>query len=186
MIGRSVERMPYPVINTLFDELLPSGLRHCWKGVFNRWIPDEAIDVHMGYGATLPSVESATLVFPIDGACHRDAPTDTAFAHRDADFAVVVGASWHHPSDDEANIAWSRDYHRALRPHSLGGAYINFSSDDDARQVKENYSINYPRLVEIKQRYDPTNLLCLNQSIAADTATSSTPARDTQRTRGSS
>lgn len=165
MVGQFVDRMPYPVINTLFDDLLPFGLRHYWKGVFNRTIPEEAIDVHIAYGATLPSVESATLVFPIDGACHRVRSDDTAFAYREATFAVGLGGSWQSPHDDVDNIAWSREYYDALRPTSMGGGYVNFASDDDDEQVRANYSHNHARLVEIKDRYDPDNMFRLNQNI---------------------
>ena len=74
VVGQYVERMPYPVINTLFDELLPAGLFHYWKGTFSQGLPDGAIDAYVEYGATTPTIQSATVVFPIDGACHRVGP----------------------------------------------------------------------------------------------------------------
>ena len=165
IIGQYVDRMPYPVINTLFDELLPFGLRHYWKGCFNQSIADEAIDIHISYGATLPSPQTATLVFPIDGACHSMGVGDTAFAYRDANFAVGLGATWESPADDEANVAWTRAYHEALRPFAMAGGYVNFSSDDDEAQIRANYRQNHQRLVEIKRRYDPDNLFRMNQNI---------------------
>ena len=165
VVGQFVDRMPYPVINTLFDDLLPSGLRHYWKGCFNQTIPDTAIDVHLQFGATLPTPETATLLFPVDGACHRVGPEDSAFAYRDANIAVGLGATWRRPEDDEANIAWSRAYHDALRPTAMGGGYVNFASDDDATQVRANYRHNYARLARLKHRYDPANLFRHNHNI---------------------
>ncbi len=164
-VGQFLDRIPYPVINTLFDELLPFGLRHYWKGCFNRTLSDEAIDVHLGYGQTMPTVETATLVFPVDGACHRVGHDETAWAHRDATFAVALGASWSDPADDEANIAWSRAYHRDLQPSSLGGAYVNFTSGDEDGQGADAYGTHLARLAEVKGRYDPDNLFRLNQNI---------------------
>ncbi len=166
VIGRAVGRMPYPAINTLFDELLPPGLYHYWKGHFGRGLPDEAIDVHLEYGSTIPSTQTATLLFPIDGACHRVAPEDTAFAYRDADFAVVLGPSWPDPADTAANIEWGRRYSEALRPFAMAGGYVNFMSGDDQGRVRANYRQNYDRLVEVKRRYDPDNLFRMNQNIA--------------------
>ncbi len=168
VVGQFVDRMPYPVINTLFDDLLPFGLRHYWKGCFNRSLSDEAIDVHMSFGATLPSVESATLIFPVDGACHRVAPDETAFNYRDACFSVGLGATWHDATDDEANIAWTRSYYEALRPSAMAGGYVNFASDDDPAQIRDNYRGNHERLVEVKGRYDPQNLFRLNQNVRPD------------------
>ena len=163
--GRMVGRMPYPAINTLFDELLPAGLRHYWKGVFARDLTDGAIAAHVEHGRHIPCTETATIVFPIDGACQRVAADATAFAHRGARFATGLGPSWPSPRDDAANIEWGRRYYEALRPHSDDGGYVNFMSADDQHRVTANYGSNYERLVAVKRRYDPDNLFRLNQNI---------------------
>ena len=64
----------------------------------------------------MPCAETATLLFPVDGAVHRVGPDETAFAYRDASFATGLGPSWPDPADDEPNIAWGRAYAPALRP----------------------------------------------------------------------
>jgi FAD/FMN-containing dehydrogenase len=166
VLGQHVGRMPYPVINTLFDDLLPAGLHHYWKGTFATDLPDGAIEVHVEYAARIPCLQTATLVFPIDGACHRVPPEATAFAYRDATFATALGPSWPVPADTEPNIAWGRAYYEALRPYSEDGGYVNFMSADDQYRVRADYGRNYARLVEIKRRYDAKNLFHLNQNIA--------------------
>lgn len=165
VVGRMIERMPYPVINTFFDEELPPGLHHYWKGHFVRGLPDGAIDVHLEHGAKLPSPESGTLLFPLGGAAGRVGSADTAFAYRDADFAVGLGASWHGSADTAANVAWCRRYSADLARFDEGGGYVNFGSDDDADRVVANYGGNYARLAAIKRRYDPGNLFRLNQNV---------------------
>ncbi|MDP8928335.1 MAG: BBE domain-containing protein, partial [Actinomycetota bacterium] len=177
-VGQFLDRMPYPVINTLFDDLLPSGLRHYWKGCFNDTLHDDAIAAHVSFARTLPTPESATLIFPIDGACHRVGPTETAFGYRDANLAAGIGATWHDAAEDEANIAWTRAYYQALRPTAMPGGYVNFSSDDDPAQIRANYQHNHRRLVEVKSRYDPDNLFRLNQNIPPATADPDDPATD--------
>ena len=166
IVGQFVDRMPYPVMNTLFDEMLPFGLRHYWRGCFHESISDDAVDVHMSFAQTLPSPESATLIFPIDGMCHRVGPHETAFSYRDASYSVGLGATWRDPEDDDANIEWTRAYHTALRQFAMDGGYVNFSSDDDAAQVRANYRGNYNRLARIKDEFDPGNLFRLNQNIS--------------------
>lgn len=165
VVGQYVARMPYPVINTLFDADLPPGLYHYWKGNFSRELSDGAIDVHMSFGESIPSMQSDTIVFPIDGACHRTGPTDTAFAYRDAVFSTAFGPSFSDPADIERNVAWCRAYDSALRPHTEEAGYINFLSDDDQNRVRANYRQNYDRLVETKRRYDPGNLFRINHNI---------------------
>jgi hypothetical protein len=165
VVGQLVGRMPYPVINTLFDELLPAGLRHYWKGCFHQQLPEPAIEAHVAFGQTIPTAETATLMFPVDGACQRVGPQDTAFAYRDANLAVALGATWRDPAEDATHIAWSRDYYDAVRPGGMGAGYVNFASDDDPGQVQANYRQNFRRLAELKARYDPDNRFRLNQNI---------------------
>jgi FAD binding domain/Berberine and berberine like len=177
VLGDAVRRMPYPAINTLFDELLPPGLRHYWKGQFGRDLPDEAIDVHLEYGSRVPCAETATLLFPVDGAVHRTGPQETAFAYRDASFATGLGPSWPDPADDEPNIAWGRAYAQALRPFGMEGGYVNFMAGEDQDDVPATYRQNYRRLVEVKRRHDAGNLFRLNQNIRPASLPAAVPTR---------
>jgi FAD/FMN-containing dehydrogenase len=43
-------------------------------------------------------------------------------------------------------------------------------SDTNAEAVRLAYGTNYARLVEIKKKYDPTNVLRLNPNIKPDRA----------------
>ena len=56
-------------------------------------------------------------------------------------------------------IAGIRKHWKKLVPYT-DGVYINnmFNDDGDARVIK-NWSTNYARLVELKNQYDPMNLL---------------------------
>lgn len=161
-----VGRVPYPAINAAFDDLFPKGIRQYWKGNFVKDLTDEAIAEHVKHGPNAPTVSSTMHLYPIDGACHRVGPDATAFGHRDANFSMSVVSAWHDPSDDQANIAWVRDYSNAITPHSEVGGYINFMDDDDNERVRANYGGNYDRLVEAKRKYDPDNLFRVNQNIA--------------------
>jgi len=68
--------------------------------------------------------------------------------------------------DNDANMAWVRDYDAALAPHAQEGGYINFMSGDDQDRLRATYRDNYDRLVEAKRTYDPDNLFRVNQNIA--------------------
>jgi hypothetical protein len=165
VVGAQVGRMPYPAINTLFDALQPAGLQQYWKGNFMRELSDQAVEAHLEHGARTPNVESSTIIYPVDGACHRIAPDATAYANRDATFSTVIGATWPDLADNERNIRWVREYYDALRPYSEEGGYVNFMPPEDQDRVAVNYGDHYARLVEIKSRYDPSNLFHLNQNI---------------------
>jgi FAD/FMN-containing dehydrogenase len=158
--------MPYPALNSAFDALYPPGqLQHYWKANFVKELTDEAIKAHAEYGPKVPVVNSTVHIYPINGACHRVAPRATAFAYRDANFATVIAGMWPDPGQNEANIAWVRDYYKATAPHSEEGGYVNFMAGDDQDRIRANYKGNYDRLVTIKRKYDPGNLFHLNQNI---------------------
>ncbi|MCZ0962472.1 FAD-binding oxidoreductase [Paracoccus benzoatiresistens] len=158
--------VPYPMINSAFDGLFPTGIRQYWKGNFVKELTDEAIAVHVRHGPNAPTVSSTMHLYPINGACHDVASDATAFGHRDANFAMVVLAASDDPADDAAHTKWVRDYSDAVSPHSEPGGYINFMDEDDRGRVRDNFGTNYERLVQIKRRYDPDNLFRINQNIA--------------------
>ncbi len=164
-VAEHVGVMPYAGLNSAFDALVPPGLQHYWKASFVTDLTEAAIAAHVEHGARVPVVNSTVHIYPINGACHDVAPDATAFGHRDASFAAVIAGMWPDPADNPAHIAWVKDYHAAVTPHSEPGGYVNFASADDQARVADSYGSNYPRLREVKRRYDPDNLFHLNQNI---------------------
>ncbi len=164
-VGEMVEPMPYPWLNSAFDELFPRGVRSYWKGNYVTELTDEAIDVHLAHGPNAPNPSSTMHLYPINGAAARVGVTDTAFSYRHATFSTVIVSAWPDASCDAENIAWVRGYSDALTPHSEAGGYVNFMSDDDQGRVSDTYGSNYARLVDTKRTYDPHNLFRHNQNI---------------------
>jgi FAD/FMN-containing dehydrogenase len=165
VVAEHVGPMPYPALNSAFDGLVPSGLQHYWKANFVKDLTDDAIAAHLQHGPNVPVVNSTVHIYPINGACHRVASDETAFAYRDANFATVIAGMWPDPADNETNTAWVRGYYDATAPLSEDGGYINFMSGDDQDRIRANYGANYDRLVEVKRAYDPGNLFRVNQNI---------------------
>jgi FAD/FMN-containing dehydrogenase len=164
-VAEHVGPMPYPALNSAFDALVPPGLQHYWKANFVRELTDDAIAAHLEHGPKVPTVNSTVHIYPINGACHRVAEGDTAFAYRDATFATVIAGMWPDPAENEANTAWVRGMYDATAPHSEAGGYVNFMAADDQDRIRDNYKGNYDRLVDVKRAYDPDNLFHLNQNI---------------------
>jgi FAD/FMN-containing dehydrogenase len=158
--------MPYPMLQSAFDKLYPPGLQWYWKGHFVRELSDEAISLHIEHGSRLPTPQSTMHLYPIDGAVHRVKSADTAFSFRDCLWSQVIVGVDPDPGNNENMIAWARGYHEALRPHSAGGAYVNFMMEEGRDRVQATYGGNYKRLVELKRKYDPKNIFRMNQNIA--------------------
>lgn len=166
-VAEMVGPMPYPALNSAFDDLVPPGLHHYWKANFVKELTDDAIAAHLEHGPRLPALNSTMHIYPINGACHRVGPDATAFAHRDATFATVIAGMWPPDQvDDDAGTAWVKDYYAATAPHSEAGGYINFAADDDQDRVRANYGASYDRLQQIKSKVDPSNMFRHNQNIA--------------------
>ena len=158
----------HPALNSMFDALYPPGDQWYWKADFVKEIPDEAVDIHVRYGAELPTWKSTMHLYPIDGVA-GDVPKDaTAWNYRDAKWGMVIVGVSADPADNERMIAWTRDYWRELHPFSAGGAYVNMmmdAGDEGQDRVRAAYGDNYQRLREIKRTYDPNNLFRINQNI---------------------
>jgi hypothetical protein len=55
-------------------------------------------------------------------------------------------------------------FHQELQPFAHG-LYVNQLGETSEELVRSGYGPNYSRLAEIKKKYDPVNLLRLNQNI---------------------
>jgi FAD/FMN-containing dehydrogenase len=88
----------------------------------------------------------------------------TSFPHRDITLTPLLAVSWPIESDPSAQVAWLRKYWASVEPH-MQGFYTNDIIDETQKQVDENYLGNYPRLVALKNKYDPSNLFRLNANV---------------------
>jgi FAD/FMN-containing dehydrogenase len=157
--------MPLPVLDSLFDGLYPPGLQEYWRGDFVNELSDEAIALHIRYGSELPTPLSTMHLYPIDGAVHQVGNNDTAFSYREATWSSVYFGVDPDPANAERITEWTKEYWAALHPYSAGGAYVNFMMDEGQERIRATYRDDFERLVEIKNKYDPTNLFRVNQNI---------------------
>jgi FAD/FMN-containing dehydrogenase len=158
--------MPYVAQQTMLDAAFPYGRQNYWKSVFAKRISDEAIDAIVEFGADIPSPYSVIVIQDVHGAAARVSPTATAFSHRDAPHAIIALANWVDPADTERNITWARGLFAAVEPHAATAVYVNDLGHDESRErVASAYGANHERLVQLKARYDPTNLFRMNQNI---------------------
>jgi len=160
-----LQEMPFSVLQSAFDALYPAGLQWYWRADFFNEISDDAIDVHVKYGAQLPTGHSTMHMYPIDGAASRISDGATAFAYRHGGWAGVIVGIDPDPANAELISSWAKRYWEELHPTSAGGAYVNFMMDEGSDRVKASYRDNYERLSRIKDRYDPDNEFHINQNI---------------------
>jgi FAD/FMN-containing dehydrogenase len=94
--------------------------------------------------------------------------TDTAYVHRDAMTLLRPTTVW--PNDAPASVgdglnAWTDQVIAAIAPHTPDESYQNFPNRAINNSGELYYAENFGRLVDVKTKYDKTNLFNNAQSI---------------------
>jgi FAD/FMN-containing dehydrogenase len=161
---------PYTELQRLFDPTVPHGWHYHWKTHELPPLEDRAIDQLCEQAARITSPRSYIIVFQLGGAVARVPADATAFTQRDAAHNVNINAVWL-PDDPEPerHVLWADEAFEALGPVARPRAYVNFLADEPQQRVRAAYGPEtYDRLVALKRRYDPGNVLRLNQNIAPE------------------
>ena len=156
---------PFTGFQAAFDPLLTPGARNYWKSHDFLELSDDLLDTLIKYVGTLPDPQCEVFIAQMGGATNRIAPDATAYRHRDAEFIMNVHGRWENASDDDRCIGWCRELFDAATPYATGGVYVNFMTEEEEQRVAEAYGDSYQRLVDLKNKYDPNNMLRLNQNI---------------------
>jgi FAD/FMN-containing dehydrogenase len=150
----------YHDVQTGADGFLGHGKQYYLKSGFLNELTPGAIDVIVEY-ANRGVVNS--WFQHMGGATATVAPDATAFTHRGAAFNFGVMYIGDDPAQNEVNVAAVREYFKEMEPHMAG--YYNNLNEESEQKTWGNYGLNYPRLVELKNKYDPSNLFRLNANI---------------------
>jgi hypothetical protein len=116
------------------------------------------------------------LVIGYGGQVDTVPPDATAVAQRDVIMKAVYQTIWADESGDAANLAWIREFYRDVYAATGGvpvpndvsdGSYINYPDVDLADPAWNTsgvpwptlyYKDNYPRLQQVKAKWDPRNV----------------------------
>ena len=162
-----VTPMPFVALQQLLDEANGWGFYAYDKGGYFAEVSDDVIEVLTTVGPRKGSPMSLASIYPLDGAYSDVADESTAFSGGRSPrcFMTMIAMT---PTPDllPAERAWVRDMFDALEPFMLDdGAYVNVLPDTDEVHLSRSYGSKYPRLQEIKGRYDPDNVFHGNANI---------------------
>ncbi|QOR38026.1 FAD-binding oxidoreductase [Billgrantia diversa] len=163
--GEHIAVQPYIAWQQAFDGLLTAGARNYWKSHNFSSLGEGAIDAIVEYADSLPSSQCEIFIGTIGGQAGRAQPDAMAYASRDANYVLNVHARWETADEDAHCIAWARDFFARSKPYASDGAYVNFLTGDEAERIEFAYGPSYGRLVELKNKFDPTNVFRINQNI---------------------
>ncbi len=164
--GEHVGVIPFAGFQQAFDPLLTPGARNYWKSHNFASLEDGVMEEILSAMESLPSAQTEIFVAQVGGAAARLPIDSTAYPHRDAAYVLNVHTRWEDASDDRLCIDWARAFFDATAPYSTGGVYMNFVSEaEDAARVQAAYGSSYPRLQELKAKYDPDNAFRTNLNV---------------------
>ncbi len=168
-IADQVTRKKYLDVQTSADGATPPGKQYYNKSGLMKKLSAEGIDAIVSRmeespGQVDPGVATNVIIQHLGGRTAEVAPDATAYAHRDAAHDCLIMSAWTDTSYNAQNIKWLRDAFVSIEPHTIG-AYSNHWVDSDGDPASRAFRGNYPRLVELKNQYDPTNFFRLNANI---------------------
>jgi FAD/FMN-containing dehydrogenase len=164
-IADMLEPRDYAQMQTITDEAWPPGNLYYWKSSLVRTLGDELIEVLLEHAARKPTPLSVIYLQQLHGAASRVDPADTAFPHRFDHYNCGAMLETEDPADTEGGIEWARESWEAMQPFAERRNYVNDLGEEEQERVREAYGPSFERLVELKNKYDPTNFFRLNQNV---------------------
>jgi len=137
---------------------------------------DQLATIYQHLSAPAGPPGGGMLLVGYGGQVQAVAPDATATAQRDVVMKAVYQTVWADESGDAANLAWIRGFYRDVYRDTGGvpvpnqvsdGSYINYPDNDLADPAWNTsgvpwstlyYKSNYPRLQQVKARWDPGNV----------------------------
>ncbi|WP_434081587.1 FAD-binding oxidoreductase [Sanguibacter sp. Z1732] len=164
--------VPWTEWQSAMDFLFPRGVRGYWKNTSFDHLDDDVIEILVRRGTEQTWQGTAFDIHHMGGAFARVPVDGTPFPARDARFWLNCYGFWRDPGDDAARTRFVQDLALDMAPFAGDGHYVNFAARDERVPrvaAEETFGRSkLSRLVEVKRRYDPNNVLRRNHNIPPD------------------
>ena len=160
----TVVPIDYVELQRLWDNSDPRIGGEYFKGGFFNVIPG-ALAERLVDGFEADESRGLTVYFQHSGgAIGRVAAEATAFPHRKCIANMFVATTWAENAEPDEHISYTRAYWKTIETFT-DGYYTNDTGDEPQPMINANYQVNYERLLQLKNKYDPGNLFRLNANI---------------------
>lgn len=163
-IAEIIAPMPYPgIYNLTAEAAVPHG--NSVRSQFQLQISDADIDAMLEAMPKGTAMMNMVQIRGLGGAFGRVPATATAFSDRDARYLTSIIAVWEDPKEDASpHREWIRTLWDKVDDERTG-VYVNFLETEGDDRIEECYGENFPRMQELKRKYDPMNMFRFNQNI---------------------
>ncbi|WP_166459308.1 FAD-binding oxidoreductase [Amycolatopsis pithecellobii] len=158
--------------NSLLDAFQPSGRRYHSGGGYLPAMSAEVAQLVIDQVAAAPvpagPATGCLINFPILGGALQEGDEDScAFSRAGAAYVCEIVSMWDSEKADDEYAGWVDDSVRALAPQLTGTGYINLTADRGPDWLRTVYGSpeKWARLVQLKRKWDPDNLLAHNKNV---------------------
>jgi FAD/FMN-containing dehydrogenase len=156
--------------NAAVPDASSNKVRQWTESGFFTSTPDALFDELVRRFEAVPaSLEAFSAFQQMGGAVARVKQDATAYWNRHAKYDYLGGTQWADAAQDDLGGKVARDMWAGIQPFT-SGYYVNTVPGANDQRLRATYGDNYPRLVALKEKYDPTNLFRLNANIKPGTA----------------
>jgi FAD/FMN-containing dehydrogenase len=164
-IADDIKTADYVALQRAHDMTDPRAVGLYLKGGFVPAIPRDLIAAILDGFHAHPARSTQVFFQHSGGAIGRVANDATAFSHRGAKANMMALVGWKFGDDPAEHMRWIKGYWATLEPFTDGFYTNDTDPNAPAATINANYGKNYPRLVALKNTYDPTNLFRLNANV---------------------
>ena len=159
-----IKAIDYVALQRDSDDTDPRGTGQYLKSGFTTEISPGLIDALVDNLESNPKRGGMAFFQQAGGAIERIAPEATAFPHRYPSHNLTVAAVWKRGTETAPHVRWARQYWKSVEEFTYG-FYSNDEFAVTQSKAQSNYLGNHDRMVELKNKYDPTNLFRLNSNV---------------------
>ncbi|KOS20232.1 6-hydroxy-D-nicotine oxidase [Escovopsis weberi] len=166
-VVNTFKEVPYVEMNTQLNFVSMHGSRRLLHGSsdrppFSKALFRKALEKYESFVKEYESLSDCGVaweIMPFSKVCEVPV-TATAVTMREDSVNVVVLGKWEDAAHDTTVRTWAREMGRMIKaegnPNSQFIAYANTHTAE--LRARELFGVNYPRLVELKKKFDPENM----------------------------
>ena len=164
VVSETVQPMDYVALQRSGDYDDPRAFSGYMKSGFTGKLSPALIDDLVDNFEHQPNRATRVVFQQSGGAIGRVAADATAFAHRESKHNMLSFVSWKYGDDGAEHVRYIKSHWANMEKYTRG-FYTNDMYAEGQSEINANYRGNYPRLLELKNRVDPTNLFRLNANV---------------------
>jgi FAD/FMN-containing dehydrogenase len=161
----TIQALPFPAMQAMLGPSFPDGNHNYWKSTLQRDLSDEAIALIVEHANRMASSLSSVVLERYGGVAGRISNDATAYPHRHLPWDILFLAQWTGPEEPTTHRDWARSGEEILRPFSANAHLLSALDVEADEVINTAFGPNLPRLMAVKQKYDPTNFFRENQNI---------------------